>query len=667
MRVSSAWWSVFRPTRQRFVITTLVGVLSSAAYGAALDIDANGTAEPLTDGILLIRTLFGFSGSTVTNGALGTGATRTDPVAIVAYVNANASAFDVDRNNVVEPLTDGVLIVRYLFGFRGNSLITGSVGVGATAATSTAIENNIAAITNQVTPSVTVTVNAASTHPISPYIYGYNFAGPADGAPSGFTLQRFGGNRLTAYNWENNASNAGSDFFYQNDTFLSASSVPGEAVRAFIAADRANGLASMITVQMQGLVAADVAGPVSVTNPPDLSRFKHVVYQKNTASAAAFTVTPPLTDANVYMDEFVWALDKKFPGQAIFGATPASQPVFLQLDNEPELWPFTHLEIQGATPISSDAYIANTIALAKSIKTQFPDAVVFGPVHYGFYGLYAWQGELAPTPSGNDWFPDKYMTAIASASSTFGRPLVDVYDFHWYSEATDGSGNRVTNLTSASLTAAQVQAIVQSPRSLWDPTYSENSFITSTLGGPTYILGRLKAKIALENPGMKLSITEYNNGGNQHIAGTIAQADNLGVFGAQGVFAATLWPLASSQPYIFAGFLAFRNFDGAGSNFGDIAVDTVSSGVQLVSVYASKDSTQAGRVVFVAINRSTATQATAIQGLPLSGTAHVFQMSQTSTAGQNPIRPVAVGTQAVAGSSLVITLPALSVTTIDVR
>ena len=30
---------------------------------------------------------------------------------------------------------------------------------------------------------------------------------------------------------------------------------------------------------------------------------------------------------------------------------------------------------------------------------------------------------------------------------------------------------------------------------------------------------------------MKLAITEYDNGGGLHIAGTIAQADNLGVFG----------------------------------------------------------------------------------------------------------------------------------------
>ena len=140
----NGWLLVLQRQRRRFVMATLVGLLSATAHGAVLDVDANGTIEPLTDGTLLIRTLFGFSGASVTNGVLGTGATRTDPVAIAAYVSSNAAALDVDRNNVVEPLTDGVLIVRYLFGFRGNALISGSVGVGATAATSAAIEGNIA-------------------------------------------------------------------------------------------------------------------------------------------------------------------------------------------------------------------------------------------------------------------------------------------------------------------------------------------------------------------------------------------------------------------------------------------------------------------------------------------------------------------------------------------
>ena len=367
------------------------------------------------------------------------------------------------------------------------------------------------------------------------------------------------------------------------------------------------------------------------------------------------------------MDEFIWALDQKFSGQSIFGTNPTTHPVFVQLDNEPELWNSTHLEVQGPNPITSDAYISKTIALTESLKDQFPDVLIFGPVHYGFEGIYNWQGELSATPTGNNWFPDKYLPAIKSASATYGKPLVDVYDFHWYSEATDGSGNRVTNLTGATLTDAQVQAIVQSPRSLWDTTYTENSWITAdVLNGPIYILGRLQSRIAAENPGMKISITEYNNGGGQHIAGTIAQADNLGIFGAQNLFAANLWPLNDTSPYILAGYRAFRDFDNANSNFGDTSLQATSSNVTNVVVYASTDTAVPGRVVFVAINRSTSPQVTAINGQTLSGTAHLYQMTAASAQNQSPIQPVPAGTQPASGTSLTVTLPPLSVTTIDI-
>jgi len=516
-------------------------------------------------------------------------------------------------------------------------------------------------------PDVTITIDPTKTRPISPYIYGLNFYFGNSGASPHLTLDRAGGNRWTAYNWETNASNAGSDYLYENDNYLSSSNVAGEAVRSFIAQDQVQGLVSLMTVQLQGLVAGDENGPVSTANPPDMTRFKTVVDKKSTISSAPFTTTPVTTDAYVFMDEFLWALDQKFMGMGIFGSNP-SHPTFVELDNEPELWNSTHLEVQGHNPVTSDNYISKTITLTKAVKDQFPDAVIFGPVHYGFEGIYNWQGELSATPSGANWFPDKYLPAIKSASTTYGKPLVDVYDFHWYSEATDGSGNRVTNLTGPTLTDAQVQTIVQSPRSLWDTTYKENSWITnSVLNAPIYILGRLQAKIAAENPGMQIAVTEYNNGGGEHIAGTIAQADNLGIFGSQGVFAAAFWPLNSNDTYILAGFRAFRGFDGVNASFGDISLESTSTSVQDVVVYASQDSVAPGRVVFVAINRSTSPKVTAINGQPLSGTAYLYQMTAASAQNQNPVEPVPAGQMPAAGSSLSITLPPLSVTTIDVH
>lgn len=509
---------------------------------------------------------------------------------------------------------------------------------------------------------VTITVTPATQHTISPYIYGLNFAHSVTNAPPSLTLDRTGGNRWTAYNWVTNASNAGSDYLYENDAYVSSSSTPGAAVTDIISSDQGNGMASLVTFQMQGLVAGDESGPVSVTNPPDLSRFKHVVFAKG----SAFTMTPSSSSANVYMDEFIWAIDQRFAGQNIFGTTPSTQHVFAQLDNEPELWNSTHLEVQGPTLVTSDAYIAKTISLATALKTQFPNLVIFGPANYGFYGLYAWQGELAPTAGGNNWFVDKYLLALKAASTTFGRPLVDVYDFHWYPEATDSAGARITGLNGPTLSDDQVQAIVQSPRSLWDPTYQEKSWVAQAVGGPINILGKLQGKITAEYPGTKLSITEYNNGGAQHIAGTLAQADNLGVFGAQALFAATLWPLQSNSNYILAGLRAYRNFDGANHNFGDTSIAAASSNVGKVMVYVSTDSSRPGRVVMVAINRSTSTQVTAINGQTLTGTAHLFQMTATSSATQSVVQPVAAGTQAASGTTLTVSLPALSVTTIDI-
>jgi Glycoside hydrolase family 44 len=519
---------------------------------------------------------------------------------------------------------------------------------------------------------VVITVTASSTHPISPYIYGVNFGAllySASGSelPADLTLDRLGGNRLTAYNWETNASNAGSDYLYENDAQMSGSSTPAAAAIDFIAFDQKKNMAGIMTFQMQGMVAGDKNGPVSVANPPDKSRFKKVIFQKKSVSDASFTATPPTTDENVYMDEFIWALDRKFAGQNIFGSAPTTQHVFAQLDNEPDLWNNTHLEIQGKAAVTTDAFIAKTIALATALKTLFPDLVILGPGNYGFYGIYAWNGELAATHTGRDWFPDKYLPALKKASAAFGRPLVDVYNFHWYPEGRDNKGTRITTLNSPNLSDDQVQAIVQSPRSLWDTTYTENSWITQAMAEPVYILGRLQSRIAAENPGMKLAITEYNNGGAQHIAGTIAQADNLGVFGAQGLFAANLWPLTTGEAYLLAGFRAFRDFDGEHHHFGDTSVQAISSDTGKVEVYVSTDSARPGRVVMVAINRSASPQVTAINGQPLSGTAHLFQMTAASATKQTTVHPVPAGTQSASGSSLTLTLPALSVTTVDVH
>jgi len=108
-----------------------------------LDVDAsltNTKYDALTDGLLVIRYLFGLTGTSLTTGVLGSTATRTDPAAIKAYLDGIRSVLDIDDNGTANALTDGLLIVRYLFGLRGTSLIAGAVDPLATRKTAQEIE-----------------------------------------------------------------------------------------------------------------------------------------------------------------------------------------------------------------------------------------------------------------------------------------------------------------------------------------------------------------------------------------------------------------------------------------------------------------------------------------------------------------------------------------------
>jgi hypothetical protein len=64
-----------------------VGVFAQRfANLAVLDIDGNGTFGPLTDALLILRFAFGFTGATLTGGAVGQGCTRCDAPSIQAYL-----------------------------------------------------------------------------------------------------------------------------------------------------------------------------------------------------------------------------------------------------------------------------------------------------------------------------------------------------------------------------------------------------------------------------------------------------------------------------------------------------------------------------------------------------------------------------------------------------
>ncbi|MCC7535717.1 MAG: glycoside hydrolase family 44 protein [Deltaproteobacteria bacterium] len=440
---------------------------------------------------------------------------------------------------------------------------------------------------------VRFTVSATDgVHAISPFIYGSNQGDLGARPERRLTLARSGGNRMTAYNWENNASNAGSDWMHQNDDYLGGGDTPGEVVRSFVESTHAAGAAALITIPIVDYVAADKNGGGDVAATPDYlsTRFR----QSRARKMAPFTATPDTTDAFVYQDELVAFVDGAFP----YHRADPLRRIFFSLDNEPDLWSHTHARIHP-DPVGYQELVDRSVEHASAIKDVVPEAVVFGPVSYGWAGYVNLQE--APDAMGRD-FLDFYLQQMAAAERTSGRRLLDVLDLHWYPEAQGGGQRIVVDDASDAVAEARMQA----PRSLWDDGYTEDSWITMwSTEGPIRLLPRLREKIAAHYPGTRLAFTEYYYGGGGDISGGIAQADVLGAFGREDVFAACLWHLGETDDrFIYGAFRMFRNFDGAGGAFGDVSIAATTDDVERTSVYASMGSTSPDRVVLVAINRA---------------------------------------------------------------
>jgi IgA Peptidase M64/Divergent InlB B-repeat domain len=116
-------------------------VFAPTATVASLDIDSNGKLEAHADGLLAMRYLrLGTLQNTV-NGAIGTLAARTGSGAVTQYIENILPALDVDDDGELRANTDGLLIVRYLLGFRGNALVAnGAIGASATRNTPALVE-----------------------------------------------------------------------------------------------------------------------------------------------------------------------------------------------------------------------------------------------------------------------------------------------------------------------------------------------------------------------------------------------------------------------------------------------------------------------------------------------------------------------------------------------
>ncbi|WP_295158211.1 glycoside hydrolase family 44 protein [uncultured Ruminococcus sp.] len=447
--------------------------------------------------------------------------------------------------------------------------------------------------------TVNITIDpAGEKKTISPYIYGVNEE--LMGGSVMPTAIRAGGNRSSAYNWETNASNAGSDRDHISDNYFQQTmsqelwDVPGAmSINLKRKCEEKNNAYAMTTLQLAGYVSADMDGTVTKEQKAPSDRWNKVELIKG----SEFADTPDLTDGTVYMDEYVNYLINTL-GTAKNGGIQG-----YSMDNEPSLWHMTHARMHP-NQCTCEEIIDKNVTMAKAVKQLDPDAEVFGPALYGYSAFV----NFSTAPDWNTiksehqdyrWFIDYYLDEMKKAEDENGVRLVDALDVHYYTEAKGECGERSCKHYS---NEACVKARFDSVKSLWDETYKEDSWITDTGGTFLPLLPNLKQSIDQYYPGTKIAITEYDFGGSYDICGAIAEVEALGAFMQNDVYLATLF--AMEADYQCAAIDLFTNYDGNGGHFGDTLLTSETDNFDRVTAYAATEGDDTDVLTLVVTNKA---------------------------------------------------------------
>jgi uncharacterized protein (TIGR03382 family) len=473
-------------------------------------------------------------------------------------------------------------------------------------------------------PTLSVDVNA-SRHAISVDIYGMNFAAEDLAQELALPVNRSGGNATSRYNWQVNVSNAGSDYYFIIQD-LSSSTTPSSDADAFVAQNRRTGTKSILTIPVipyltkgRPGVTASVTAACSYSLPPfSAGEFDSTIGYGGSTCGNGSKVSVPVgllpstqrdalnvpntpASAQAWMTHLI----------ATYGTAAAGGVALYTMDNEPSLWQSTHSDIYPVNQLSYDELVTQTELYAAAVKNADPTAEVMGPSDWGYSAYfdsppgYA-TGTGGYASHGNTFFGEWYLQQMqAYQKANNGLRLLDYFDEHYYPQEVGANGNQIALHDDDADPATQALRL-RAVRSLWDPTYTDESWIAS-VGGPfpaqLELIRRFRGWAAADYPGTKVSLSEYNFGALNSINGALTEADVLGVFGREQLDLATLWgPPMSTDPGAYA-FRVYRNFDGAGGRFGDVSVEALSTDQSQLSIYAAQRSGD-GALTVVVINKT---------------------------------------------------------------
>ncbi len=489
---------------------------------------------------------------------------------------------------------------------------------------------------------------AANRKPISPYIYGLNYAKSTFATEIDLPVRRWGGNHTSRYNWQGNFMNHGSDWFFHNNIHYDSYTGATLTADAWIDQNEQAGTDSLITVPMMGYVAKDglpASCSFKVSSYGTQDRVDSISSYPNCGNGlnggVPLTGNDPLDTSQAVTPSFVSGWVNHLV--ATHGAATTGGVKFYALDNEPELWSETHRDAHPAA-LGYDELITRSLAYGAAIKTADPAAQIFGYASFGWSGYWYSKYDMdQAAQNGYTYFPDYathgnqyqvvwYLQQMRQYEQTHGARLLDYLDLHFYPQ----NGVDLTLAGNASQQALRLRSV----RALWDPTYIDESWIGDASQPADWrtvrLIPRMRDWVNTYYPGTKLALTEYNWGGLEDINGALAQADILGIFGREGLDLATLWnyPEATlgydhfeTLPGAYA-FRLYRNYDGAGGKFGDISVNATSADPDQLAIYAAQRASDSA-LTLVIINKTggAITGNVSLTGYTPAGAAQVYRYS----------------------------------------
>ncbi|MBV9389203.1 MAG: discoidin domain-containing protein [Chroococcidiopsidaceae cyanobacterium CP_BM_ER_R8_30] len=468
-------------------------------------------------------------------------------------------------------------------------------------------------------PNLTVDAASSSSHRINPNIYGVTFFWDNNGSTpdpinlafakeTKLPLNRSGGDSNSRYNWQVDASNAGSDWYFMGGNGQS-NSTAGASADAFVDKNRAIGTQSVLTIPAIEYINKSSDWICSFPESLYGSQQSYNPYVHpngdncgNGVSSSGQNITDTHVDRHDIPNEpsiqtaWVQHLVSKY-GNAANGGVP-----IYQLDNEPHNWGYLHRDVHP-NAVTEDEIIAQNITYAQAVKAADPSAKVAGPseIQFGWYP--DWGGDANTI---------QYLQQLKAYDQQHGGHLVDFFDVH-YPDANDNHYPNLTDITHL--------------RQVVDQIYPE----------------------------MGISVSEWNGGSD--LTGALFVADQLGLYAQNNVAFASYWDMDPNSPPAYT-YRMYRNYDGHGGMFGQTLVQASSSNASQLSVYgAIRDSD--GALTLIAINKTSSdlTSGLSLANFTPSSTAQVYTYSNA-----NLTAIVKQPDQVVSSAGFSATYPANSIT-----